>query len=57
MGIVSRITDIFRTHKSAIVWGAIFILSVSASFAAGYITAKDASPAPIIIEKCSQVEQ
>ncbi len=39
-------------------WGiiiAVLLLLVSTSFGAGYLIAKQANPAPIIIQKCSDI--
>jgi len=38
-----------------IIIAAVLLLFISISFGAGYLVAKQANPAPIVIEKCSDI--
>lgn len=52
MSIVSR----FQGKAKWLIFAFVLFLLLALSFGVGYLTAKEAHPAPIIIEKCSELK-
>jgi hypothetical protein len=48
---LSRLTNWFQEKRRWIVFGLFLFLIITLSFGLGYLVAKEANPAPIIIEK------
>ncbi|MDP2637332.1 MAG: hypothetical protein Q8P03_01830 [bacterium] len=54
MNIVAELEVLVKKHLNKVVWGIVALLIISASFAAGYLTAREQLKEPIRIETNGQ---